>query len=481
MEILHHHVVYRRMIRGKRLATLAMVVTSAGAFTAYSHFRNHSVFSRNGTEDKKWFSNLVSKRFKTIKTTVPEAVITSILTHNQHTNKLNETRPGIVSSFETNHFKANNPLEDRHCECVLNFNQSYLFGVFDGHSGWHCSESLRTRLPLYVSLGLMNKELRRKFVSKELKENDVFEYVGLHSEDELENDHMPCLEDKQKAFRTGTNFFVEELDKVEQMGSEYVNETLKYSFLSLDKDIVVEAIPDGVCNDPIWSGLSGAVAITAYIKDNDIYISNTGDCRAVLGKKTSEGHYTDEPLSHDHNADNIAEVKRIKSEHPKEKMVVHQERLLGQLQPLRSFGDVPYKWNEELHRNVLDIIYEHPAVPNSIYLTPPYLTAEPDVKHTKITGNVSFLILATDGLWDFVSNNKAVKIVGSYLEDVKNNVETTENGATRLIRHALGRGNSNRLANMLKIPENIKRNYHDDITVTVIYFNEDYIGVESKL
>lgn len=192
-----------------------------------------------------------------------------------------------------------------------------------------------------------------------------------------------------------------------------------------------------------------------------------------MGKRANNGNWVDEGLTNDHTCENVSEVKRIKNQHPKEKMVVYQERLLGQLQPLRSFGDVPYKWSNELHENVLDVLYGHPSVPKSIYLTPPYLTAEPEVTHTKIDKNCGFVILATDGLWDFVSSGKAVKIIGQHLDDVRNGIPQEENGATKLIRYALGRGNNNKLANMLRIHEKLKRNYHDDITVTVIYFDED--------
>ena len=191
-----------------------------------------------------------------------------------------------------------------------------------------------------------------------------------------------------------------------------------------------------------------------------------------MGTRSLSGEWIDEPLSWDHNSENIADVKRLKNEHPGEKFVIYQDRLLGQLQPLRAFGDVPYKWTHELHRDVLDIIYDYPAVPRSIYLTPPYLTAEPEVVHTKINKNTKFLILGTDGLWDNVTNSKAVKIVGSYLDGLKNGGdEPVENGATRLLRHALGRGKNTVLSFMLSLPEHKKRDYHDDITVTVIYFD----------
>ncbi len=56
-----------------------------------------------------------------------------------------------------------------------------------------------------------------------------------------------------------------------------------------------------------------------------------------------------------------------------------------------------------------------------------------------------------------------------------------ENSATHIIRHAIG-GTSgtqdeqyNRLAVSLQLPAGAARNYRDDITVTVIYFNQDYL------
>lgn len=279
MEILGQHVVNRSMIfRPRRIASLTMVVT-AGTLCSYSHFRNQFSFksnSNNGSDEKNWFSNLMAKRFKSIKPSLSETIMNSILRYNEHTNDVDKDKRGLVTSFETNHFRANNPLEDRHCECYLKQDNSLLFGIFDGHSGWYCSESLRTRLPMYISLALMNKELRDKVVSKEIGDSEILEYLGLKSEDELENEEIPGLEEKQERFRTGIYNFIEQMNKDEKIGKEHLIETLKYSYLSLDKDIIVEAIPDGLCNEPIWSGLSGAVAVTAYIKDNDLFVSNTG-------------------------------------------------------------------------------------------------------------------------------------------------------------------------------------------------------------
>ena len=49
--------------------------------------------------------------------------------------------------------------------------------------------------------------------------------------------------------------------------------------------------------------------------------------------------------------------------------------------------------------------------------TPPYLTAEPVVKTTKIDlSKSSFLIMATNGMWYMLSNQQAVELVGKWLE-----------------------------------------------------------------
>jgi len=255
---------------------------------------------------------------------------------------------------------------------------------------------------------------------------------------------------------------------------------LKYVYLSLDRDITREAIPDGKCNESIWTGLSGAVAVSAYIKGKQLYVANTGDCRAVVGSKTESGSWVPYALSEDHNEDNIEEVKRLTRQHPGENAVIFRGRLLGQLQPLRAFGDIAYKWSVELHRKVLDVLYGKPLVPEVIYLTPPYLTAQPDVTNMELTNSDGFLILATDGLWDTVSNEMAVRIVSEYLEGLQEGKSFSENAATKLIRFALGGGSDFRLSEIMSIPENQKRNFHDDITVTVVFFGNAK-SLESKL
>eukprot|EP00112_Aurelia_sp_Birch-Aquarium-sp1_P022470 Seg634.4 transcript_id=Seg634.4/GoldUCD/mRNA.D3Y31 product="Pyruvate dehydrogenase" protein_id=Seg634.4/GoldUCD/D3Y31 len=211
-------------------------------------------------------------------------------------------------------------------------------------------------------------------------------------------------------------------------------------------------------------------------------ISSSGDCRAVVGKHCSSGKWIASQITQDQTVENVSEVHRIESEHPGEKRTVIQRgRLLGQLQPLRSFGDVQYKWSRELHEKVINVVYGRPIVPFFSYVTPPYLTAEPVVSHRKLTNEDRFVIIASDGLWERISSDNAVRLIGSHLDKVgsESNELKAENGATLLIKYALGKGRNGALANLLTLPQEYKRHFHDDITVTIIYLDSNCVA--SKL
>lgn len=203
----------------------------------------------------------------------------------------------------------------------------------------------------------------------------------------------------------------------------------------------------------------------------------------------ADGSWLATPLSIDQTAQNPDEVQRLQLEHPGENFVIRNNRLLGQLQPLRSFGDIQYKWDKVTHSHVLTQVYGGPIVPPSMYKTPPYLTAKPVITHHHLQPHDKFLILATDGLWDALSNEQAVRLVANFLQLQRKekqhtgtqqaSVATTgdevleNNAATHLIRHALGGNDHSFVAQMLLVPEQYRRMWRDDITVTVVFFNSD--------
>lgn len=178
-------------------------------------------------------------------------------------------------------------------------------------------------------------------------------------------------------------------------------------------------------------------------------------------------------MTEDQTARNEAEVQRIFSEHPGEEgLVIRNERLLGQLQPLRAFGDIQYKWDKVTHSHILTQVYGGPIVPPNLYKTPPYLTAKPVITKHQLQGHDKFIILASDGLWDSLNNQQAVDLVGQFLNSKSTTKEEVIeiNAASHLIRSAIGGNDHHFVAQMLLVPEQYRRMWRDDITVTVVFF-----------
>ncbi|CAH8431374.1 unnamed protein product [Dicrocoelium dendriticum] len=180
-----------------------------------------------------------------------------------------------------------------------------------------------------------------------------------------------------------------------------------------------------------------------------------------------------------HTSDNTMDVHRIKSSHPTHEadFIIRDDRLLGELMPLRAFGDIRFKWSlDDLKRvaRMLDLPPSYSIMP-SFYTTPPYLDSTPQVVWRPLfPQREHFLILATDGLWDMISPDEAVHVVAKHWFDYNcdpSHCGPGDTAATRLIRTALGGGSMDpqRISAHFSLPATIARYYRDDITVIVVY------------
>lgn len=103
------------------------------------------------------------------------------------------------------------------------------------------------------------------------------------------------------------------------------------------------------------------------------------------------------------------------------------------------------------------------------------MTAKPVIKHHRVDlHHDRFLVLATDGLWDRLSDAEVVDIVSKYAgkPQEKSSVWSNEdkNAATALIRNALGGKNEAKVASLLALDAPLSRRYRDDITVVIVWF-----------
>ncbi|PWA85922.1 Protein phosphatase 2C [Artemisia annua] len=213
----------------------------------------------------------------------------------------------------------------------------------------------------------------------------------------------------------------------------------------------------------------GSCCLVGVIYQQTLFVANLGDARVVLGKKVGNtGGMAAIQLSSEHNA-NLEEVRHeLKSLHPHDPNIVALKhgvwRVKGIIQVSRSIGDVYMKHSE--YNN--DQIAQKFRLPESTVM--PIMSATPSILTHDIHPSDSFLIFASDGLWEHLSNEEAVEIV-------HNNPRAGI--AKRLVKAALheaAKKREMRYSDLRKIDKRVRRHFHDDITVIVLFLNYDQIS-----
>jgi protein phosphatase 1L len=144
---------------------------------------------------------------------------------------------------------------------------------------------------------------------------------------------------------------------------------------------------------------SGTTATAAIVAPNAVMIASLGDSRAVLSSRNAQGEVAAIQLTTDHVASNTVEQDLVKARGGT--IVYHNgvDRVNGSLAITRSIGDASLS---------------------------PFLSREADVltftrseiKHQCGDDGLipCFLILASDGLWDMLSNQEAVDMALEYMQ-----------------------------------------------------------------
>ncbi|KAH9663857.1 putative protein phosphatase 2C 78 [Citrus sinensis] len=257
----------------------------------------------------------------------------------------------------------------------------------------------------------------------------------------------------------------------------------------------------------------GSCCLVGVIAKDVLYVANLGDSRAVLGRRVSENRknmlVVAERLSVDHNV-GVEEVrKEVEALHPDDSHIVVFSRGVWRIKGIiqlnfvvkfgivtfcklkgladlicdvsRSIGDV-YLKKPEFSR---DHGFHHFRLP--IPLKRAVMTAEPSILIRKLKSNDLFLIFASDGLWEQLSDEAAVEIVSRNPRSVRPQLKTyavypSQGIAKRLVRAALqaaARKREMRYEDIKRIQKGARRHFHDDITVVVIYLDHP-LGTSSS-
>ncbi|KAI9778808.1 MAG: hypothetical protein M1839_007898 [Geoglossum umbratile] len=436
--------------------------------------------------------------------------VLEMLTPEQATQKLRRNEESYlvgrgkgVVRYDVVQIPSNDPIEDDHAEKIVEVPQNMtaagdgasstdwmFWGVFDGHSGWTTSAKLRQ-----VLIGFVARELNATYKN--------------------------ALADPSLPFPS----------------PESIDAAIKKGFVRLDNEIVHESVEKvvkanskRVAAELLAPALSGSCALLSFYdsKSKLLRVACTGDSRAVLGRRGASGKWVATPLSVDQTGLNQDEAGRLRDEHPGEENVVRNGRVLGGLEPTRAFGDAFYKWTRETQDRIKKSFFGR--TPSQLLRTPPYVTAEPVITTTRVEPEKGdFVVMATDGLWEMLTNEEVVGLVGQWLEAqaesqgsgskgsswlkswfnaqkglpverapggqraVDGNGQRTplrqlqwgvnsrenerfvtedKNAATHLVRNALGGRDRDMLCALLTLPSPYSRRYRDDLTVEVIFFGE---------
>ncbi|RWR90535.1 putative protein phosphatase 2C 43 [Cinnamomum micranthum f. kanehirae] len=225
-------------------------------------------------------------------------------------------------------------------------------------------------------------------------------------------------------------------------------------------------------SNPLISA-SGSCCLVGVIWGRTLYIANAGDSRAIIGCLSRSNNVIAEQLTSDHNASKEEVRDELRSLHPDDPNIVFCRngawRVKGIIQVSRSIGDAYLKMPEF----ALD-----PSVPRfhlSEPLRRPVLTAEPSVYTRVIRPQDKFLVFASDGLWEHVTNQEAAEIVYNH---------PRAGIARRLVIAALqeaARKREMRYDDLKKIEKGVRRFFHDDISVIVIFIDQELPGANTSV
>ncbi|KAJ8535614.1 hypothetical protein K7X08_023334 [Anisodus acutangulus] len=154
------------------------------------------------------------------------------------------------------------------------------------------------------------------------------------------------------------------MDELVQRKDEDVMEAVKNGYLKTDSEFLNQEFRGGSC------------CVTALIRNGNLVVSNAGDCRAVV----SRGGIA-EALTSDHKPSRKDEKDRIETSGGYVDCSNSVWRIQGSLAVSRGIGDRYLKQ---------------------------WIIAEPETKVLELNREYEFLVLASDGLWDKVSNQEAV-------------------------------------------------------------------------
>ncbi|KAL1201970.1 putative protein phosphatase 2C 4 [Cardamine amara subsp. amara] len=423
------------------------------------------------------------------------------LQHNENltVNSLNFSSEGSLDddvSLESKNLQwAQGKAGEDRVHVVVSEDHGWLFvGIYDGFNGPDAPDYLLSHL--YPTLHRELKGLLWDDPNVESKSQDLETSHGDESCSNQENNNDHC----ERWWRC-------EWDRENHRLKEHINRRSGSDQLPANHSEVLEALSqalrkteetyldtaDKMLDENPELALMGSCVLVMLMKGEDIYVMNVGDSRAVLGQKSESDYWLAKirqdlerineesmiidldacerdqsslvpnlsafQLSVDHSTNIEEEVERIRNEHPDDATAVTNERVKGSLKVTRAFGAgflKQPKWN-----NALLEMFQIDYIGKS-----PYINCLPSLYHHRLGSKDRFLILSSDGLYQYFTNEEAVSEVELFIT-----LQPEGDPAQHLVQELLFRAAKKAgmdFYELLEIPQGERRRYHDDVSIVVI-------------
>ncbi|KAF5476344.1 hypothetical protein F2P56_008071 [Juglans regia] len=274
--------------------------------------------------------------------------------------------------------------------------ETLFCGVFDGHGphGHKISRHVRDNLPLKLSASLKYLQLNHSKFGDVVDADDV---ANDDEDDDDDNDNNITSRETMKDIHYNHH-------NSHHLSLASIEASFVKSFKETDQELSQDSSTDTFC--------SGSTAVIVVKQGHHLIIANLGDSRAVLYTRGDNDQLLPIQLTVDMKPDISSEAERIKN-------------CQGRVFAVDGEPDVYRMWmpDEDCPGLAMSRAFGDFCLKNC------GLISIPEVSYRKLTNNDELVVLATDGIWDVLTNNEVIRILTS--------AKRRSTAANLLVHHAV--------------------------------------------
>ena len=281
----------------------------------------------------------------------------------------------------------------------------YLFGICDGHGiqGHYVSNFIKNILPSYLNYIEIDN-----YISKKNKSLDSM-LSSLYNKSEnssVKDIHII------KYFYDKFQINPAEFSFIKNKFSE-ISKNLKESFYKIDNDLLKS-------KQSFDTEKSGSTVCVGILNSKKLILANIGDSRAILCSYNKS--WKSSQLTKDHKPKDKSEYKRIIASGGTVSRMINVEKNEEEIGPYRVWDKTQDKGpGLAMSRSIGDGQAKNLGV-----------LAEPDIFEYTLNEGDKFIVCASDGIWEYLSNDNVMNII----KDIYENEGKAEDACDLLVKKA---------------------------------------------